>query len=141
MSMPKPDEKQLGGHAVMAVGYCEAKQCMIVRNSWGEEWGEGGYFYMPYRFIRDPDYCSDFWTIRKVHDVACSTEDIDDQGEEDGNQNDKEIVIDVTTELDHMTTAATAAAKAATTAAIAAATAIVVAEKSSKKHNLKEKRD
>lgn len=30
MSMPKPDEKQLGGHAVMAVGYCEAKQCMIM---------------------------------------------------------------------------------------------------------------
>ena len=75
MSMPKPDEKMLGGHAVMAVGYCDAKKCVIVRNSWGTEWGEAGYFYMPYKFIRDTGYCSDFWTIRKVHDVACGPDE------------------------------------------------------------------
>ncbi len=75
MSMPASCEKSLGGHAVMAVGYSDRKKCMIVRNSWGPEWGEGGYFYMPYKFIKDPEYCQDFWTIRKVHDVACG-EDI-----------------------------------------------------------------
>ena len=145
MSMPKADERQLGGHAVMAVGYCEAKQCMIIRNSWGEEWGEGGYFYMPYRFIRDPDYCSDFWTIRKVHDVACSTEDKDDGDEKEEENEEKGIVIDVTTELDitnaanTANAAAKAAASAATTAVIAAATAIGVADKSLKE--LKEKRE
>ena len=78
MSMPKADEKMLGGHAVMAVGYCEQKKCIIVRNSWGTEWGEDGYFYMPYKFIRDTGYCSDFWTIRKVHDVACGPDDVID---------------------------------------------------------------
>ncbi len=79
MSMPKEDEKMLGGHAVMAVGYCDVKKCMIIRNSWGTEWGEAGYFYMPYKFIRDTGYCSDFWTIRKVHDVACGPDGDDDQ--------------------------------------------------------------
>ena len=136
MSMPKADEKLLGGHAVMAVGYCDDKQCMIVRNSWGEEWGEGGYFYMPYRFIRDPDYCSDFWTIRKVHDVAC--------GGDDNATDNKDVVIDVTTELDIGNTtdienAAKVAANAATNAIMAAATAMVMAEKSERE--LKEKKD
>lgn len=68
MKMPKKDEKVLGGHAVMAVGYDDFKKAFIVRNSWGEEWGIDGYFYMPYEFIKNPDYASDFWTIRKVRD-------------------------------------------------------------------------
>ena len=34
MPMPKPNEKKLGGHAVMTVGYDTASRMMIVRNSW-----------------------------------------------------------------------------------------------------------
>lgn len=50
-TMPKPDEIRLGGHAVLAVGYNDAKQHFIVRNSWGEEFGDKGYCYIPYDFI------------------------------------------------------------------------------------------
>jgi C1A family cysteine protease len=63
--MPKPHEKKLGGHAVMAVGYDSAARMMIVRNSWGPDWGQGGYFMMPFEYIISPN-CSDFWTIRAV---------------------------------------------------------------------------
>ena len=42
MSMPKPTERVLGGHCVMAVGYDDATQCLIVRNSWGPKWGHFG---------------------------------------------------------------------------------------------------
>lgn len=65
MPMPAPSEKKLGGHAVMAVGYDDASRMMIVRNSWGTEWGKAGYFMMPYEFIIGPN-CSDFWTISSV---------------------------------------------------------------------------
>src|SRR5436190_3122727 len=37
--MPKAGERQLGGHAVLAVGYDEDQQRFIVRNSWGPGWG------------------------------------------------------------------------------------------------------
>jgi hypothetical protein len=37
-----------GGHAVVIVGYNDADQAFIVRNSWGPEWGEGGYFRIAY---------------------------------------------------------------------------------------------
>ena len=66
MPMPKADEKVLGGHAVMAVGFDDEKKVAIVRNSWGEAWGDEGYFYMPYAFWSDPNQCSDFWTVTSV---------------------------------------------------------------------------
>lgn len=39
---------QLGGHAVSLVGYDDSQKAWIVRNSWGEEWGEGGFFRIAY---------------------------------------------------------------------------------------------
>jgi C1A family cysteine protease len=62
---PKPNEKKLGGHAVMAVGYDTAGRMMIVRNSWGPGWGRAGSFMMPFEFITSQN-CSDFWTISSV---------------------------------------------------------------------------
>merc|ERR1711966_513094 len=66
MPMPKPGEKQLGGHAVLCVGYDDTTESFIIRNSWGEEWGSEGYFSMPYKFLTDPDYANDFWIITSV---------------------------------------------------------------------------
>ncbi|MBS1563764.1 MAG: peptidase, partial [Bacteroidetes bacterium] len=66
MPMPAASEKVLGGHAVMAVGYSDAKQAVLVRNSWGTGWGIKGYFWMPYAYITDSSLCDDFWTIRLV---------------------------------------------------------------------------
>lgn len=66
MPMPKPKEKSLGGHCVMAVGYDDAQSTFIVRNSWGPDWADKGYFYMPYAYMTDSNLCDDFWTIRLV---------------------------------------------------------------------------
>jgi C1A family cysteine protease len=38
----------LGGHAVVIVGYDDAEQYFIVKNSWGIDWGESGYFRIGY---------------------------------------------------------------------------------------------
>ena len=63
--MPIANEKCLGGHALMMVGYDDAKQHVIVRNSWGTEWGDKGYFTLPYAYITNPNLAGDFWTIRR----------------------------------------------------------------------------
>lgn len=65
VNMPKKGEQMLGGHAVMAVGYDHPKQRFIVRNSWGTDWGQKGYFTMPYKYLSDRNLSDDFWTIRK----------------------------------------------------------------------------
>ncbi|MBP2651363.1 MAG: xylellain [Firmicutes bacterium] len=63
--VPMPDtstEQDLGGHAVLVVGYDDAKSQLIVRNSWGITWGDLGYFYLPYDYYNK--YSSDCWTSK-----------------------------------------------------------------------------
>ena len=38
----------VGNHAVCVVGYNDAQQCWIVKNSWGPQWGESGFFRIGY---------------------------------------------------------------------------------------------
>jgi C1A family cysteine protease len=64
--MPAPTEKQIGGHAVVAVGYDDSNQWFLVRNSWGASWGMKGYFSIPYSYLTDNNLSDDFWTIRLV---------------------------------------------------------------------------
>lgn len=64
MPMPNPaKEDQVGGHAVLAVGYDNAQSAFIIRNSWSADWGQAGYFMMPYAFITNAGYCDDFWRV------------------------------------------------------------------------------
>jgi C1A family cysteine protease len=64
--MPKLSEQYVGGHAVLAVGYDDQAQHFIVRNSWGKEWGQDGYFFMPYGYLMQSQLSDDFWTIRMI---------------------------------------------------------------------------
>jgi C1A family cysteine protease len=64
--LPTAGEKQIGGHAVLAVGYDEDQQRFIVRNSWGPKWGMQGYFTLPYPYVLQATLAGDFWTIRSV---------------------------------------------------------------------------
>jgi C1A family cysteine protease len=66
VQMPQADEQQIGGHAVLAVGYDESQQRFVIRNSWGPNWGMAGYFTMPYPYLVQGTLASDFWTIRSV---------------------------------------------------------------------------
>jgi C1A family cysteine protease len=65
MPMPLASEKVLGGHAVLAVGYDDEAKALIVRNSWGTDWGMAGYFVMPYAYVENLHLAQDFWTLRK----------------------------------------------------------------------------
>jgi C1A family cysteine protease len=66
VEMPAPTEIALGGHAVTAVGYDDASERFLVRNSWGADWGIGGYFTMPYGYLSSTNLADDFWVIRVV---------------------------------------------------------------------------
>ena len=63
--IPLPCEKDgvVGGHVVVAVGYHDDKKiprkdsrepskgALLIRNSWGPEWGRDGYGWMPYDYV------------------------------------------------------------------------------------------
>jgi C1A family cysteine protease len=66
VSLPEKDERMLGGHAIVLIGYDEEKRLFTFRNSWGEDWGDKGYGYLPFEYVCDKDLASDFWVITKV---------------------------------------------------------------------------
>ncbi len=61
--MPQKDEGVCGGHAVLMCGYDSKKQLFLVRNSWSENWGVGGYFWLPEKFVLNPNLSNDFWSL------------------------------------------------------------------------------
>lgn len=52
-----------GGHAIEIVGYDDANQCFIVKNSWGTGWGESGFFRINYDQVTDPNVQFGYFTI------------------------------------------------------------------------------
>lgn len=59
-------ERFLGGHAVLCVGYDDANNRFIIQNSWGPLWGDKGFFTLPYEYLTDPNMADDFWAITFV---------------------------------------------------------------------------
>jgi C1A family cysteine protease len=62
--LPAGGEERMGGHAIVAVGYNDAKRQITFRNSWGAGWGDGGYGYLPYDYFRS-GLARDAWVINK----------------------------------------------------------------------------
>lgn len=65
--LPTDSDPVIGGHAVLAVGYnmSASKPYVIVRNSWGQDWGLGGYFHMAAEWFTDRRrLVDDMWVIR-----------------------------------------------------------------------------
>lgn len=72
---PARGEPVLGGHAVLAVGYDDSMTigsgdnkkvgAFLIRNSWGEGWGERGYGWLPYEYVLT-GLAQDWWCLVKA---------------------------------------------------------------------------
>lgn len=65
---PEAGDNLEGGHAVVAIGYDDAKKikknkgAFLIRNSWGPEWGDKGYGWLPYSYVEE-GLAVDFWSL------------------------------------------------------------------------------
>jgi len=64
VNLPQEGDILKGGHAVCVVRFDDDKQVFIARNSWGDVWGDKGYFYLPYDYMTNEDLVYDLWTFR-----------------------------------------------------------------------------
>ena len=62
--VPHQGDRKIGGHAVMAVGYNDSDEHLIIKNSWGTEWGDNGYGYLPYEYVMK-GLAVDWWVMTK----------------------------------------------------------------------------
>lgn len=74
---PSKREQVVGGHTVVAVGYDNYKEikhsdskeksmgALLIRNSWGMEWGQKGYGWLPYDYILK-GLTADWWSLIKA---------------------------------------------------------------------------
>ena len=71
---PGSGDKVEGGHAVLAVGYDDARKigtskgALLLGNSWGTGWGEAGYGWLPYDYILR-GLANDFWAMVRARYV------------------------------------------------------------------------
>jgi len=63
VKLPKDTTSPMGGHAVLAVGYSDSRQCILARNSFGPTWGDEGYLWIPYDYLTTEELSDDFWTF------------------------------------------------------------------------------
>jgi len=67
---PERNDNLEGGHAVVAVGYDDNKKigktrgALLIRNSWGTDWGDHGYGWLPYAYV-EAGLADDFWSMLK----------------------------------------------------------------------------
>jgi len=63
--MPTSKDKHAGGHAMTLLGYDDSLASFIGINSWGEMWGNNGFFYLSYDYVLQ--YVNDIWTFSREY--------------------------------------------------------------------------
>ena len=77
VQLPEVTENAVGGHAVVIVGYHLNSRHFIIKNSFGATWGDQGYAYMPFDYVKL--HVFDKWTF-DIHDPdTCIVPDVLDK--------------------------------------------------------------
>jgi hypothetical protein len=95
--LPGENEKSLGGHSVCLVGYSIPEKVFIAKNSFGQDWGNNGYCWIPFDYadkhifdrwifnVKNQEFCRD------ANIVAIKSVSVPFTENSNNNNNKKEI--------------------------------------------------
>jgi len=66
VEMPNFFDRMIGGHANVLVGYDDEIEHFLSRNSYGKDFGDHGYLWLPYEYVTNSDLAADFWTLMVI---------------------------------------------------------------------------
>jgi C1A family cysteine protease len=61
VSFPVSTEESVGGHAMCLVGYDLRTKMFLAKNSFGTDWGDNGYCWIPFKYFETYSY--DKWVF------------------------------------------------------------------------------
>ena len=64
VSYPRNPNDYIGGHAICITGFTN-DNLFKFKNSWGVNWGENGYGYLSYKYIKD--FMLDAWVVEDIN--------------------------------------------------------------------------
>lgn len=62
---PGYNDRQVGGHALLCVGYDNRTRLYKFKNSWGRSWGDSGYGYISYNYMHNTDLTDDHFMLTR----------------------------------------------------------------------------
>lgn len=78
--IPPPSQEELedetSNHAMVICGYTDREGYFIVRNSWGTNFGDQGYCYLPYEYIRTPKAINNAYVVTGINISGFKAEDL-----------------------------------------------------------------
>jgi C1A family cysteine protease len=86
LEMPNEKDYILGGHAVNIVGYSLNKKAFLAKNSFGDDWGDDGYFWLPFEYANK--YVFEYWNfeISVQHDILIQEGNYEEYEQEEKKQ-------------------------------------------------------
>jgi C1A family cysteine protease len=73
--MPSRTDAFEGGHALYWDRYSMSDRLLRCENSWSDQWGDGGYGYLPFEYAADRNLSDDFWAMEAESPATTPWED------------------------------------------------------------------
>lgn len=71
------NDNLLGGHCIILIGFDDNTKYYKFINSWGSNWGENGFGYLPYDFIKSEYLSDEFYILKQVTNPILNLEQED----------------------------------------------------------------
>ena len=71
--IPTSEDSYTGNHAVTIIGYDLDKKEFLIKNSYGTDWGDGGYAWLPFEYLRTEGFEKWCFDIVRQNTIVVNT--------------------------------------------------------------------